>query len=107
MIRGRDWTPNGAELTGGKAVRLSEWLDRVNERNNMEWQPIETAPKDKPILTYGRIPEDYGYCPEEWKISISHWCEAGRSSGWSSQGSTVRGSFVPTHWMPLPAPPAV
>lgn len=72
----------------------------------MKWQPIENAPKDgQLILTYGYLPEDWGYAPEEHKITISHWCPAGRSSGWSSQGSTLSRSFVPTHWMPLPEPP--
>ncbi len=70
----------------------------------MQWQPIETAPKTRElkILTYGVVPENYGYTQEEWLISISEWC----GNGWASQASSPYGNrFQPTHWMPLPEPP--
>ena len=61
-----------------------------------EWQPIETAPKDKTdilVLSEGRVVEAY-------------W-EGSRSRGyWDSFFQSYESeSLEPTHWMPLPAPP--
>ena len=68
----------------------------------LQWQPINSAPKDRAILTYGRLPGSYGYYDEEWCYSISKWA----GNGWSSQRSMAYGSaFIPTHWMPLPEKP--
>lgn len=66
----------------------------------MKWQPIETAPKilNKEILTYGILPEDWGYRPEVWGISISFWC----GDSWTSQCSTYNTKFIPKYWMPIP-----
>ena len=68
----------------------------------LQWQPINSAPKDRDMLTYGRLPGSYGYYDEEWCYSISKWA----GNGWSSQRSMAYGSaFIPTHWMPLPERP--
>lgn len=67
----------------------------------MEWQPIETAPKD------GRrclVINDRGIFAVEWD---SDWFS---SDGWwlcvdgKHNDSPLRGE-TPTHWMPLPASP--
>ena len=76
----------------------------------MEWQPIETAPKDGTYLLL--------YFPElRQPVSIEHWSnvvhtnhgkETYRREGWSSPTILIPPggkSFLPTHWMPLPAPP--
>lgn len=55
------------------------------------WQPIETAPKDEPVL----VVED------QW-ITVAWWFENKHMSGWD-QGDTIVDN--PTHWMPLPEPP--
>ena len=44
MGRGRRLT---AELTGAEGVRLSEWLDRVNERMNMDREAIRQLPPEE------------------------------------------------------------
>jgi len=62
-----------------------------------DWRPIETA-KDgsKPVLGYqttrGDFEDQYGIC---WAID----CPNG-SLVWIGAGG-----LMPTHWMPLPAPP--
>ena len=63
----------------------------------VEWQPIETAPKDGTfILTF---------CGggEAWCPTISRW----NGDGWGDEHSTfhIQGLNYPTHWMPLPPPP--
>lgn len=74
-----------------------------------QWQPIETAPKNGEwVLLYGFEPQD---------TSSEHeggWgpCVVGRSDGDEGWDVGIYDSFCelavyrPTHWMPLPAPPA-
>jgi hypothetical protein len=65
----------------------------------MEWQPIETAPKDGTrVLVYV---EPFGSL-----IGSNTFNLFGRTSGdrWYCDGVWLDGS-VPTHWMPLPEPP--
>ena len=57
------------------------------------WQPIETAQKDgTEILCYG---EYYG----KPVLFVAIWNSVEWYAGWG-------GSIQPTHWQPLPAPPA-
>jgi len=62
-----------------------------------EWQPIETAPKDgTEILIF-----------VDGHREVSHF-EAGET-GWpwvDYSGTSAWRIDLPTHWMPLPAPPA-
>jgi hypothetical protein len=58
-----------------------------------EWQPIETAPKDRTILLW--VPYD------AWQVCA--WDELHKE--WVSTGG-LSFDAVPTHWMPLPEPPA-
>lgn len=51
------------------------------------WQPIDTAPKDRPILAY-----------EGGFFDVVDWSDLGE---WRSHYETVE----PTHWMELPSPP--
>lgn len=73
----------------------------ANFREKQQWQPIETAPKDEIILMWLGLP----LLP-----AIGRW--------WGKVGNTnyncwanVYGRNVidmkPTHWMPLPEPPAL
>lgn len=69
----------------------------------MNWQPIETAPKhtdqetDEDILFLGFVPHSCGgyMCVFYWNQRLEQW-----------QNNIDGGTDKPTHWMPLPAPPA-
>ena len=91
----------------------------------MDWQPIETAPKDgTKILTYGQGHGNNvaGHDANErafpmFGIAYWHWHDDERdvevSPGLfrkepcrSFEGWRTEWSYRPTHWMPLPEPPA-
>lgn len=59
----------------------------------MEWQPIETAPKDGS--------EFIGYVATSYQggAVVLHWY---KKYGWIDWDYDV---WEPTHWMPLPPPP--
>ncbi len=57
----------------------------------MEWQPIETAPKDRNIIISGRYPNGRAYVEECCWSYKGHW--------------TARQFDPPTYWMPMPDPP--
>ncbi len=68
----------------------------------MQWQPIETAPKDgTDILLY------YGL------IDIGHWhqykSKKAKRTGWKTRHSSYMPGEDPamplTHWCPIPTPP--
>lgn len=63
-----------------------------------EWQPIETAPHNKIILTFAIVDNE----TRNWNIRTSHWrlLEIDHSH-WAGWGY----GHEPTHWMPLPKPP--
>jgi hypothetical protein len=67
------------------------------------WQPIETAPKDG-TLVIAFYADRHGH----GRYSLRYWAAGdwgARSEGWSDQHRQLRSSD-PTHWMPLPPPPA-
>lgn len=77
----------------------------------MEWQPIETAPKDTPVLIY----DGSMICAASWdwlfsetsphivagKPNSKYWTCVG-ASGWECENDFEE----PTYWMPLPPKPA-
>lgn len=70
-----------------------------------DWQPIETAPKDGTLILCF-YPDRHGhdrYSLRYW--STGDWRSSGRKEGWCDQYRQLR-SIDPTHWMPLPPPPA-
>ena len=69
----------------------------------MEWQPIETAPKDHSnFLGFG---SQHGTCIAYWANWIDNLKEE-ECEGWMELGTYDKLPQL-THWMPLPGPPAV
>lgn len=74
----------------------------------MEWQPISSAPKDEIVLLYRPNAVAWGIvAPGKFnhqqynKIPAPYW------EIWLKIGGTNEGRlWEPTHWMPLPNPPA-
>lgn len=68
----------------------------------MEWQPIETAPKDGTVVMLWvknwrkTIPVMIGWYG---KITFEN------PAGWVGEHCKVNHIDQPTHWMPLPPPP--
>lgn len=63
----------------------------------MEWQPIETAPK---VGDFRLVYVNGVVC------KAMRWIVNGEDRGWFQDGVWCD-AIRPTHWMPLPDPPAV
>ena len=93
----------------GYAVRFEDYCKLEAElaalKAENEWQPIETAPKDEFVLLAGPS----GYTTIETVFTTGRMCSdyhAGRRIDHANDDLTDWG-FIPTHWMPLPKPPAI
>lgn len=80
-----------------------------------EWQPIETAPKMRTVLLFAVTDRDEHGRVRNWKMGTGFYHEGwtdGRehrlpASPWSWEGRHIEPwEPLPTHWMPLPRPPA-
>jgi hypothetical protein len=83
----------------------------------MEWQPIETAPEDVPIICIFEcntiiVGRAWRYDAEEPTYDendeMTDWgCSAAEEFAISWAGGEIIDviSKMPTHWMPLPLPP--
>lgn len=71
----------------------------------MEWQPIETAPKDgTEVLLFTAIPPTGLLAYPEPQIVSGYFDVV--DDEWCATVANVFGPFVePTHWMPLPEAP--
>lgn len=69
----------------------------------MNWQPIETAPRDdKPVLLFGLLDGEINGMSESPAAVVGVRC----CDGWHVPASDCYMVMVyPTHWMPLPPPP--
>lgn len=99
-------------LTTGIEKRDSQIADL--KKATRTWQPIETAPKDgsEVLVTFcenaNAIPPVYFREVGWWGTPSVYakekaWCIG---LGDSNAGYTVYETCIPTHWMPLPEPPA-
>ena len=89
---------------------------RETEDGGMTWQPIETAPKMRTILLFAVTEvNDVSGAAVNWKMHTGWFhlgfdTQASRDEGWSPwtwNGDQLRAyDTQPTHWMPLPEPPA-
>lgn len=75
----------------------------MSDSGSNDWLPIETAPRDGGRRILGYFPDQ----PEWYQYSVICWSQ-GHSNWWacSVSGSGVCDTGQPTHWQPLPAPPA-
>jgi hypothetical protein len=91
-----------------------------------EWQPIETAPKDGSDIILGALPQTHDGKPVPVRVTIGRWpseeeCRTyvGDCGGecrcpeydyeppfWMSWDGGFTEENPPTHWQPLPEPPA-
>lgn len=80
----------------------------------MDWQPIETAPRDRPILVYGC--EESGNIAEfGQRVAVAEFYEDMELFSGSRPLFVYAPShdkndgpsrvITPSHWMPLPEPP--
>lgn len=64
----------------------------------MEWQPIETAPKDGTQILVTRWSKSLN----QWDTGVVIWL----SGTWKVKPTRdLRLSLLGTHWLPLPEPP--
>jgi hypothetical protein len=71
----------------------------LNAGRGADWQPIETAPKDRSSFI--------GYWQRQGRSDCevkTWWCDI--DERWESPFETASSDSEPTHWMPRPAPPA-
>lgn len=70
----------------------------------LQWRPIETAPRNgTPILAYEPHREPcVEHAASDETVAVVHW--SGRV--WADPLYDMTGLDNPTHWMPLPEPPA-
>ena len=71
----------------------------------MEWQPIETAPKDGTVVLvwYNNGIKDHS--PLSSHVRKAAWIDD--AEFWQIDGVGGNIEHIPTHWMPLPNPPEV
>ena len=71
----------------------------------MEWQPIETAPKDGTrVLIYDGVAIKSGMFVQ-WFHYFLQEKQEGWGTNWDNEFQAPDEVMYPTHWMPLPAPP--
>lgn len=73
---------------------LSQWANRLDALRAQEWLPIESAPIDTDIILYGA----------NW-LSPGVGCIGTDGIAYDPSGECVL-CPSPTHWQPLPPPPA-
>lgn len=99
----------GMEAEPGWERRVAAILAALPLDGREDWRPIKTAPRDGTdvILFFPLEGLNHDFNPQ---TIIASWRKTGRGMSWIFQNRGVRGysdCFQPTHWQPLPAPPAI
>lgn len=110
LSRLREAEAQGAPSGTGYSRAEPSGLGPEAEYPSRGWQPIATAPKDGRwvLLSGGRI--EYGWDRETKPPAVVGQAVNGGEDGWQFAwyDSGYYGEYEdPTHWMPLPAPPAL
>jgi hypothetical protein len=80
----------------------AQWERAMEDLEKYRWRPIETAPKDGTWILVYKPFNLYGFDDSEWYVDkyIVRWAD----ECWNiSMEDKVA---YPTHWMPMPKPPA-
>lgn len=88
--------PDASLAAVANTVRQS--IAEVIEELLLEWQPIETAPRDGTKIIVFRPIFDGTYIP---RVGVDWFGLYGGEGTWGRS----RKDTPPTHWMPFPAPP--
>lgn len=75
-------------------------------RAEREWQPIETAPKDGRKFIAGRFAPEGDKSQPNNLVAVDRWHKM-PEDGYTGLGQFNNRYWPATHWMPLPAPPAI
>lgn len=80
---------------------IQQFMDEQTANQN-QWQPIETAPRLQTVLARGMCETYVGYKVDNKKFYV---CTNGDADCFrDGNGRAI--CKQPTHWMPLPTPPA-
>lgn len=99
---------SGAELDSW-LEDMAYWMAIVADLTAGTWNPIETAPKDGTIVMLGAPGiVEVGYWQDfhkaETECGVPVECDV--DEGWYGSLDIWPSGKQPTHWMPLPLPPA-
>jgi len=88
---------NSAEIQLSHAYDIAREISAALSTPEGEWRPIETAPKDgTAVLGFQATPGDH-----ENRMAVCWRYGKPETPLWMGEGG-----LMPTHWMPLPKPPA-
>ena len=106
----RDAAADAAAEEYGVSGLLREAAAALEAAREDGWQPIETAPKDGTRvllwIEWSDVPVVGEFSHGRWQADTEHYsvsCGAGCYGGSVSSDRYMK----PTHWRPLPAPPAI
>ena len=89
----------------GYAVKFEDYSKLETElaalKADSEWQPIETAPKDGTVFLGYKLGQ-FRECYKVPRDDCDMWWFGGTSGA-----DDLFPNIKPTHWMPLPKPPAM
>lgn len=99
--------PKGSTLWREAQAKVDALRSVLAHLEASRWRPIAEAPRDRPVLVWDKRT---GECrAAELCTSIEEgdtaWVYARRFS-WEGEPALAFVAHEPTHWMPLPSPPA-